>query len=455
MAVFNEPTQWDHPLGNNAEVNDIPDDTSAGSGDASLQKLFQVINQTPLKAGGKAPKRKDINALFKILGDYIYYSMNGGVPAYNNTYDYVVGRLVLFTDGNIYKCIQANGASSTVVTPDSTAPNPEGSDYWKRIDEPSAALIPNQLVISPTPLTDANLHLLDGALLGGSGVYADYVTMMADLYNDDPTANIWTDEATWQASVTNTGSCGKFVYDSVNNTLRLPKYDARYLKSTLSASDLGDLVEAAAPNIKGVFSIKSNCQFVGAETGAFYVNNPGAVESQELVTAQSTYNYAMNLTNFDANRSNPIYKDSATTIDTDAVKVYYYIVLGTVTKTQIQIDIDNVLTDLANKADKDFSNVSAPVQAFKNMSIGWVVPDYTAGISISSGFTAPSIGFIAFLPFDNSGNIYINGIDVMYFSDVGAGGNGQTGYLLVDKNDVFTATGDWSYFKFYPCKGVN
>lgn len=130
MAVFNQPTQWGHELGNNADVSTLPDDTGATTGVASLQKLFQVINQTPLEAGGIAPSRIDFNALFKILGDSIFYMQNGGFWAYNSAFDYAVGRVVLY-NGNLYKCIQANGASSTVVAPDSVSPL--GSDYWVQV----------------------------------------------------------------------------------------------------------------------------------------------------------------------------------------------------------------------------------------------------------------------------------------------------------------------------------
>ena len=128
MAVFNEPAQWDHTLGNNADASTLPDDSAATAGTASLQKLFQLINATPLEAGGIAPDREDVNALFKYLGDQIFYTQNGGIPSYNAAYDYIPGRVVLYTDNNIYKCVQANGASSTVVAP--------GTDdaYWQQLD---------------------------------------------------------------------------------------------------------------------------------------------------------------------------------------------------------------------------------------------------------------------------------------------------------------------------------
>ena len=126
MAVFNEPNQWEHPLGNNADASTLPDDAAATAGIASLQKLFQIINATPLEAGGIAPDREDVNALFKYLGDQIFYTQNGGIPSYNAAYDYIPGRVVLY-DNNLYKCIQANGVSSTVVIPNSD------TAYWQRV----------------------------------------------------------------------------------------------------------------------------------------------------------------------------------------------------------------------------------------------------------------------------------------------------------------------------------
>lgn len=125
MAVFNEPTLWTHALGNNADVSTLPDDTSGTTGLASLQKLFQLINQTPLEAGGIAPSREDINALFKFLGDPVFYMMNGGLWTYSTAIDYPVGALVKYNNA-IYECVQANGPSSTLADPTDAA-------YWSQI----------------------------------------------------------------------------------------------------------------------------------------------------------------------------------------------------------------------------------------------------------------------------------------------------------------------------------
>ena len=132
MAVFNEPSKWQTSLVNSGDANTIPQSTPAGTGEASFEDGFPQITQVPIGAGGIAPDRKDFNGLFKVLGDWIFFSQNGGLPTYSSDFDYVVGRYVVYNN-TLYKCIQANGASSTVVAPDSVDPDYLGSDYWVQV----------------------------------------------------------------------------------------------------------------------------------------------------------------------------------------------------------------------------------------------------------------------------------------------------------------------------------
>ena len=137
MSIFKEPKPWAHALGNNADVQELPDDTGATTGLASLQRLFQMITQTPIEAGGIAPDRVDFNSLFKLLGDSIFYAMNGGLASYNQAYDYPPNRVVVYGDG-LYKCIHANGPDASVVVPGTN------DAVWQKIPTTSdvSALIP-------------------------------------------------------------------------------------------------------------------------------------------------------------------------------------------------------------------------------------------------------------------------------------------------------------------------
>ena len=120
-----EPQKWSATLGASADVNTLPETTPSGSGRASTSGLFPPVTQLPLDQGGIAPERGDFNALFKYLGEYIYYAMQGGVYTYVTTYNYTAGNFVLH-EGSLYLCIAANGPGSAVKYPTDTA-------YWRRL----------------------------------------------------------------------------------------------------------------------------------------------------------------------------------------------------------------------------------------------------------------------------------------------------------------------------------
>ena len=123
MAVFNEPQKWAQTLGKDADVVKIPD--IAGDTDPSIDKIFPSVFSIPLANGGRAIPRSVLNGLFKLLGDWVYYIQNGGIASYSNTFDYAVGSFVKYNN-QLYICIQANGASSTVKAPTDT-------EYWLRV----------------------------------------------------------------------------------------------------------------------------------------------------------------------------------------------------------------------------------------------------------------------------------------------------------------------------------
>lgn len=160
-------------------------------------------------------------------------------------------------------------------------------------------------------------------------------------------------EEEWQASVATYGVCGKFVYDTVNNTVRLPKI-AGFTESTIDPTVLGYLTEAGLPNIT-----------TGTIAGLNTVTSDmavGALKYGQSTAKHGTY-YTVNTNNdpnlsFDASLSNSIYGNSST-VQPQSIKVLYYIVIATSIKTQIEVDIDEIAADLNGKADVDLSNMNA------------------------------------------------------------------------------------------------
>lgn len=113
----------------------------------------------------------------------------------------------------------------------------------------------------------------------------------------------------------------------------------------------------------------------------------------------------------------------------------------------------NVLSDIAGIKDGD-----GFTQPGKNTIVGWGMPDYSAGVAITSGFIAPCDGIISvFCYVASSGQqaiVSINGVEI---AGVGSGG-GQVStccQLPVNKGDVITMLNPVGINNFYPFKGVN
>lgn len=115
-----------------------------------------------------------------------------------------------------------------------------------------------------------------------------------------------------------------------------------------------------------------------------------------------------------------------------------------------QGDIEDLQTAVQNKAEKDFSNAT-PGQDFINKSIGWGIPDYSAGIAVTLPYTAPKPGlFVATGTGTEIDAIIVNGENTgLQFN----GGNSVS--VIVSAGDVITVNGTApATYKFFPLKGA-
>lgn len=268
-------------------------------------------------------------------------------------------------------------------------------------------------------------------------------------------------EANWQSSVTTYGVCGKFVYDSVNNTVRLPKITG-IVEGTTDLRALGDLIEAGLPNITGGFSenttnasqnIVSNMVY-GAFTAKENSTLTGVLNVQSITSSLNSGSFY-----FDASRSSSIYGNS-NTVQPQAIKVLYYIVIATTTKTEIEVDIDQVATDLNGKADTDLINVN---NSGTSLGAGWAMPsntyeDLTLGAS-GSAYIAPANGWFAILGYNGGNNYYVEmkANNVIFSNRSGYSGNDLglscpaiKGASMTLRYDGFNSV---SYFRFIYAKG--
>lgn len=308
-----------------------------------------------------------------------------------------------------------------------------------------------EIIPSLIPLRDAHLHLLDGSLLMGSGAYGEFVSYMQTLVELYP--SIFTTEEDWQNSVETYGVCAKFVYNELYHTLRLPKFTG-IIEGTNDVEELGDVVEAGLPNITG--SIPTHIPWTSAGgTGALYSTS----QSYNFVNGSNSQTI-VNGIYVDASLSNSIYGKSST-VQPQTTKVFYYIVVSNSSKTDIQVDIDEIATDLNGKADVDLSNVSF-AESIKSEIISWAMPDYANAITYANDttvHTAPSDGYVCLSGRTNNGALtfYVNGVSLGWSWANSAYATGMSWFVPVSKDDTFYADNAYStnVYKFFPMKGVS
>lgn len=103
-------------------------------------------------------------------------------------------------------------------------------------------------------------------------------------------------------------------------------------------------------------------------------------------------------------------------------------------------------------ADTDLSNVTSTGKA---TAIGWLKPDLTAGVSLTSGDNPPGLGYVQFKG-SNISNAYcfcyINSVQVVQLGSTGTQNGEIAGLYLVDSTDTITATS--ATITFYPAIGA-
>ena len=337
------------------------------------------------------PLLSDMNAVQHTVTQQIAYSLQHGVPQWDSATTYYTYDIVN-SGGVLYISIQDNHTNKAVTN----------TNYWAEYYNPSwfSQYQIGQIVSSLIPLTNAGLHLLDGALLSADGIYGEFVNYIGTLVSTAP--QCFTTESAWQQSISDYGVCGKFVYTAAAGqnpaTVRLPKITGM-LEGTIDVTALGDLVEAGLPNITGkVDGNVSASQTVDNGLEAFgecdqnNTNTTGAFSPLWAIQAQvsgiiGTGGLRLKGFKFDASDFNGIYGNSST-VQPQTIKCFYYICVATTTKTDIEVDIDEIATDLNMKADKattlagynitDGMNTNASNATSTAMATitSWGIPDY-------------------------------------------------------------------------------
>ena len=250
-----------------------------------------------------------------------------------------------------------------------------------------------ETVKSDIPLSDAGLHLKDGALINGSGLYAAFVEKMANLSIENPV--LFTNETTWQNAVSTYGFCNKYVYNRTNNTIRLPKIKSneRYLISsnssnrgfkriysdgwceqggyhtnTLTANGIFTL-SLPIPFLTDAYDFKRTAHWKGT-TDLNTIYSSGYSSK----TASDVTMYGYSTAQIDGYWwSAKGYIDISEYNNNIKGKIYEYVVIATSTKSNAEIEVNNIISDLNGKADTDLTNCNISNTFIQNLARAGIV----------------------------------------------------------------------------------
>lgn len=200
------------------DTRNIPATTPAGTNQFSYEAGFPPLTSTPLQSGGVPPERQDFNAAFKLLSEFIYYLQSGNQFVWSNLLDYDKGCTILGSDGALYLCIQANGATSPNTVQDPTT----STGYWVKVIDSQGIL---------------NINVIGDGTITGAKLANDTITsaqIAANAVTSSELANNAVDSAAIAASaVTN----AKIANNAINNAKI----------SDVAASKVTGLLSVAAP----------------------------------------------------------------------------------------------------------------------------------------------------------------------------------------------------------------
>ena len=309
----------------------------------------------------------------------------------------------------------------------------------------------------------------------GGGTTNNWIVGELKLYKLDE----YTAEENWQRNNTLYGVCNSFVYDSVNNTVRLPK-----------CSSSGRYLIKSFRNNYAWYNIYSDGW---CEQGNMYWKGSSIAALQQKVEflkefTNTNYSFIIKPCHNTSLSGNELCEDitkrtekstnayTATAyfgfvweargyIDIsgiDTKQLYQYIVMSTITKTEIEVDIDDVASDLNGKLETDLINVSS---SGKSKIAGYAMPsDNTLDLSIPATggtVTAPANGWISIYAVTNGSGVltldktgYYENISSVAWTPTS---QGIATFIPVKSGDVivvgYANISQWKAFKFIYAEG--
>lgn len=347
-----------------------------------------------------------------------------GVMRWNNTTTYKEGGFCLGQDGKLYQAKRDNQGKEPT----------SNTDDWKVFTSGGGFPIGSIGYTLRTEVPEG------GAWCDG----AEYTqAMFPDIYQMLVAGKLQsTTYQNFTSSVSTNGSCGFFALDTGTQKFKVPLLKDVYIKAGQAPSMFG---AESLSNVKGGVGTIGNYDNTAVVTGAFervekYVHGVGAGSGVLFCNAT-----------FDASRSSSTYQDGAK-VNPDHVTYRAYVVLYASAAEASEAQAAEFMTALGGKANVGLDNVNL-AQTFKEQSVGWGMPNYNAGVSISANanYTCPNNGFVQFVftHADHANNtLTINGQQLFTSNMTGSYANGAFPGIMypVKKSDIVNCNKAGTFF---------
>lgn len=244
--------------------------------------------------------------------------------------------------------------------------------------------------------------------------------------------------------VSSNGSCRAFGWDG-GKSFRVPTIPALLLTKEQSAV-VGNGMTLGLTNGTQNFGLAGN------SSTSYYLQSFTSAYGQTVGTSAGGNGTTTNVT--EGVTTDPT--KSGIVANLDVIEYRAMVQLANGATDQAVITATSALQQIANKANSDLSNVASVASSFKEQSVGWGMPDYTAEIALTSGSNPPQLGYVMFVGNDIQNDYalgYIDGVNVFMLGSSGYQGSETAGMYLV--NELNTITTVKAKIKFYPLKGVN
>ena len=248
------------------------------------------------------------------------------------------------TDTNVSSFIVNEVASDDVLKQMESAGQIQPNQYYMTPDETDDTFMPVGMVFqSAIPIDDARVHLLDGSTVAISGIYADFVNYLKqqkakgyDLY--------YTYSGDYDTVLALYEQCGKFLVDEANGILRFPTVRF-FTEGVRNLSQICQVLDAGIPNITG--NIDWVVSYTGGCGGAFYntANNNSNSGGGQSVARDFKFDASRGETKTYGTIRNDVYGKSDT-VQPQAVRYPYYIVVASGYKSTQQVNFDNIANEV-------------------------------------------------------------------------------------------------------------